>query len=854
VSETVQRLVRFFNEAKRPVLFAGAGVSAIAGVPVWAQLLSTLAEWLRAKDALSANMMVELIRKWDLLRAAEYFFLSDAVTDAERMRVLLHNLKPLNAAAVFDLCRLPFKAAITTNFDRVLNDGFAAIRREAPLDFRRGDSSFQQTLWAEDFLISRIHGAVESPSSIVLTKSHFAELGRDAVYKDVLSHFTTRANLLFVGFSFGDPAIESVLTDINRLYGPLTQGEHLALVPSDLNPEISQKLTRLCIEQLTYEHLEGDKAHTNLWSLLSKTVETLAGPAPAAMQARTASPFSTAKRYLASCYARVNLGEEITPLRNAVIEGMVSALIQQGAPKAVPVEEIVQGIHQDFALARREAAKIVNECLDALSSEKLCTWHKKLEIPTVSWNGPAEDGSRLDLAIATLVSCATDRAAVQEGLRVAEKHQHSLNSFFSHLILQRGWDLGASFASGTVPDDSDVKGIMFRSARSDVSTMDIQALVRVCETMINSPTQREAKILAALGRASFALELALKAPHTHFFHAAVLPRRIYLDANVVMPAFTFGHPLQAVYEITLKNLTTAALKVGGTQICTTTGYLSEIYNHRRLALEEYEQNPEVFAHDVMRESTYFGTAHVNVFKGAYANLLALQPDLTFAEFLREYAPYEDERQLATWLDKRGVKTIKGFDPTGLDVPAMTVELQKQYERDLLQRKNLTLIGHDAIQLAALLRDVQNGQRAVFVTADKRLREIVRAGPHSHLADHMISHVGLTQLVDLLVGVPDGSRGFSHLIWGARVSEKTNDVRQYFTTRCLQAYDEAMAMELPALVEEFADRVINEARRRGVPLENGNGQHEIFAIAGSFEDDFFQAMREKIELRERDSTT
>lgn len=842
----VHRLVRFLQESKRPVLFVGAGISAAAGVPIWGQLLNTIAEWLRPKDALVANKIIELVRTGDFLRAAEFFYLSDT-TDAERYKVLLDNLKPKNSAAVHPLCMLPVRGALTTNFDRLLNDGFAVTKKAAPLDFRRGDPSFQQTLWTDDLFVSRIHGFVESPQSIVLSKSQFDQLDEDRTYKDILTHFATRSNLLFVGFSFSDPAIDSVLSEINRVYGPLTQGAHLAVVPSDLSSDTASKLRRLNVEQLTYKHESGDHTHVNLWTLIAEVNDAFTTPRPAAENLPTSPQlFGTAKRYLASCYARLNLGTQITPLRDAVIEGSVSALIQSGAPNTVLVSDIVDAIHRDFAISKPEAAEVVRNCLEALSSEKLCIWHKKADNPTAAWNGNADDENRLDNAIASLVRSAADRAVVQEGLRITDATTIALTNFFKDLVLQRGWDLGAAFAAGKAPEDANVGRQMFAAAGTTLSTMDTQALVRVCEAMLNTPTGREAKILSELGRASFALELALKAPHSHVFHAEVLPRRIYLDANVLMPAFTRGHPLNTVYEDILGRFTAAASKVGGAQICTTTGYLNEVISHRRIAIEEYEANSEFFVEEVNREAIFFGSSNLNVFKGAFANFVLTNKAVTFPEFIKEYAPYTDEQQLAKWLHTRGVLTVSKFVSAGLDLASMTVELQKQYGQSLTQRKNITLIDHDALQLAALRRDIENGDRVVFVTADKRLREIVAAGPYKRVAQHMISHVGLTQLIDLLVGIDGNNRGLAHLMWGARVSERANEIRQYFTARCLQSYDDAMAMELPVLVEEFADRVLAEARRQGVPLDNGH--REIFTIVGSFEDQFFEAMRERIETR------
>ncbi|MFP3754145.1 SIR2 family protein [Cupriavidus sp. SIMBA_020] len=851
MQKAIDRVARFFSESKHPILFAGAGVSAKAGIPVWGSLLKAMAEWLRKTDPLLANKAIELIAKGDFLRAADVIFISDGATEAEKLKFLKENLQSNNADAIKMLCKLPFKGAITTNFDRLLNDAFARSLSLAPLDFKRGDISFRQALWATEFYVARIHGAVEEPTSIVLTQRQFDELRRDTVYQNFLSQMSTRTNLFFVGFSFADPAIENVLQEINSVYGPLTQGEHIALVPEDLPAAVEQKLNRLNIERVSYPHIDSDKNHDKLWEILSAVEKMLAAPTigPTAPTRAISKPFNTAKRYLASCYARLSLGAQLTPLRDSVIEGMVSALIQRSAPKAIPVSSIVDSLHKDMALHRREAEDIVKRCLTSLADEKLCLWHKRAEPQMVSWLGDARDEGTLQKAIETLISSAIDRAFVQEQLRETEAIRDGLREFFTSLVLQRGWDLGVAFANGIVPDSTDVKALMFRSCPG-LSTMEITTLTRVCEVLINNPTPKEATILTALGRASFALELAIQTPRSQLFHGDVLPSRVYLDANVVMPTFAIGHPFQPVYQSVLSKLSGAARAAGGTTICTTSGYVNEIVSHKRLALEQYAADPENFSEDAKREALYFGSGNVNVFVGAYANLSANDPDLTFPKYIEKYAPYETEADLAQWLGKQGVLVVKGFQLPQDKVSAMTLDLQRGYNRNRETLKLTTLIEHDAIQLAALARDLDEGKRSVFVTADKGLREIVGTIRGSTVAEHMISHIGLTQLVDLLVGDGAESRSLAHLMWDARVSEKANDVRQYFTALCLQSYDEAMAMELPSLVEEFSDRVIREAKRTGINVEAGGDDRKLFTIAGTFEDDFFNAMRNQIEKRNK----
>ncbi|NHZ92537.1 hypothetical protein F2P45_26535 [Massilia sp. CCM 8733] len=852
----VERIVKFFDDAKRPILFSGAGVSAKAGIPVWGKLLTNLAEWLRSKDPLIANKIVELIAKYDFLRAAEFFFLSDAVTDKERFGQLLQELLPTHPEKIDILCSLPFVAAVTTNFDRTLLDSFAAVRGKAPIDFKRGDSSFRQALHSDELYVCRVHGFVEDPESIVLTSRHFDEIDKDPYYRDYVASIFTRANLLLVGLSFSDPAILAVLQAVNNAYGPLAVGEHLAVVPTDVSSDVLSRLNRLNIEVVYYDHPPGDFSHSELWNVIGAVEKELKDRAKTTVKISEIPteirPFDTAKKYLASCYARSTLGSQIGPLREAIVEGMVSAIVQSASPNSVSTADLVKRIHLDTSLSMENSEELVKTSLTTLSDEKLCIWHKRSAEKKVNWIGATDDKNQLEAAISKLVSNTVDRAFVEEGYRSTTDSKKSLSAFFTQLVLQRGWDLGAAFASGKIPKGADFKVLMFQVART-LHTSDVELLSRVCERMIHNPTGEEAAILAALGRASFGLELALQAPRSQMLHSSTLPSRIYLDANVVMPAFIVGHTYHSIYAHTIDSLKTASTGNGPLQICTTYGYLNEIVSHRKLAVAQFEDNPEHFQSDVIKEAIFSGSTNMNVFVGAYANMASSNSSLSFPTFMAEFAPFVTEMELARWLSDRGVHLIKKEQVAGtLSMSDISLELQKGYASSLKSNKDVRLLEHDSVQLASLFRDVENGVRAVLVTADRRLREVVGASKLKNLASHMVSHVGLTQLVDLLIGANSDNRSLAHLLWDSTISERSNELRRYFIGLALRHYDEAMAMELPGLVEKFTDQVMTEARRKGIHVDNrvNSEQRDWFNIAGSFEDRFFAAISEKIQLRQK----
>src|SRR5262249_25229523 len=137
----------------------------------------------------------------------------------------------------------------------------------------------------------------------------------------------------------------------------------------------------------------------------------------------------------------------------------------------------------------------------------------------------------------------------------------------------------------------------------------------------------------------------------------------------------------------------------------------------------------------------------------------------------------------------------------------------------LQRQDRTIktISHDAVQMSLVDRDLNEDVRAVLVSADRKLREGLRASKFAYLGNAMINSVGLAQMIDLMVGNPSEAGSMSRLLWGARVSTATEAVRGFLIDRALEEYDEAVAMQIGELVEEIAEDAAMQADRQGIDL-------------------------------------
>jgi len=842
-------LDRFFSSSKEPILFSGAGVSSRAGVATWAGLLEKMKEWIRSRDALTTHQVDDCIRSGDYLAAADYIFMSRKVADGERLKVLSGFLSQYDASKIDNLVSLPFHAFVTTNFDRCIIDSYANLKNGTLIDIRRGDASFKETQWCSQKFLARIHGAAEFPGSIVLKTSHFESLEEDAVYKDILVNLFTHKNLLFLGCSFADPAIKSVFEYVNKLYGAAPTGLHMALVPDNVGGDFIAKLGRMNVEVVKYN---PDNHHQELWDAIDGMSNGKVVPVKAVHGALSVTNFSTAKKFLASCYARLKLSSRVAPLRGAVVEGVVSSIVQSHAPKGIDVRDVFRAVHEELGISLAEAEVLVGGAITCLVEEKMCRLHNDGGVRKVAWSDASSlDSTALDDAIHSLAGFALDRAVVQEGLRQTDGMQAGLEKFFSGLIVQRGWDLGAAFAAHKVPKDADVVGLLYELCPL-LSDTEVSAFSRVCSRMFMNPTDSEAAFLSELGRASFAMELVASCPRSVLFYKEILPHNVYLDANVLMPAITYGHPYHQVYRDTIDRLKEAVAASGGiTRVVVYYGFLNEIVSHRRKAIQIAEDWGDGFRDGILREALFYGTSNMNVFVGAYANIAQVDKNLEFSDFLKRYSPYASENDLAKWLVDKGVIVLRENQINTLDYANVSLDLQRSYANALVSGKNIRLIEHDAKQVAVLNYDHKHGQRSVFVTADKRLREMVAQGGYNNIAEYMVTNIGLTQMVDLLAGSPTEPRALTTLLWGGRASTKTEEMRQYLVSLALREYDDAIAMEMPAIVERIAEDAVMAADRAGIDMDadDPREREKFFRFVGTFEDKFFEAIREKIELRD-----
>src|SRR5690606_4896264 len=131
MAKLAQKLKLFLEESDLPVLFAGAGVSARVGIPVWGSYMKQLGVAANEYDQFTKYQIDKALQSNQFGKAASYYFLCD-IPEATKFSELVRPLKSYDADPLRSLMALPFRSIVTTNFDRSLFDAYSKETGKAP--------------------------------------------------------------------------------------------------------------------------------------------------------------------------------------------------------------------------------------------------------------------------------------------------------------------------------------------------------------------------------------------------------------------------------------------------------------------------------------------------------------------------------------------------------------------------------------------------------------------------------------------------------------------------------------------------------------------------------------------------
>ena len=204
--------IRQIQQAMRQnklVVFAGAGVSKSAGVPLWGELIEELKKELDLPqyetDFLKIPQLYKNLRKGKEFLERIKDILQDGEVQYNKIHEALLDLKPCHivTANYDDL----FEQAIVNS-----NSNFFTVSKDEDLPFNRGER-----------LLIKMHGDFKS-GNIVLTENDYLDYAKNfpLIRAYVMSIFASKL-VLFVGFSFSDINLKYILRDVRNCLGEKMQ-------------------------------------------------------------------------------------------------------------------------------------------------------------------------------------------------------------------------------------------------------------------------------------------------------------------------------------------------------------------------------------------------------------------------------------------------------------------------------------------------------------------------------------------------------------------------------------------------------------------------------------------------------
>jgi energy-coupling factor transporter ATP-binding protein EcfA2 len=272
------------------LLFAGAGLSAQAGLPTWEELVGQVIElhadedpddWRTLAERVGSipNQIAEIVGA----RVPQEQLVDDVLDVQQR--------SARREVSIFrDLSRIPFTGAVTTNYDDLLEGTFSA---RSPVALTLYESEDLPTFLREKrFVVLKLYGNLDRPASFLFTPADYAvALGSNASFERTVASLFLSNTVLFIGVSL--EGIDNFFAGLRMRYDVHTR-QHYALVPwhKDVAVEQERFRVRYGIELIPYAPAPGHPAAAAFVARLAERTSgrsSAAGPRAALQSAQIES-------------------------------------------------------------------------------------------------------------------------------------------------------------------------------------------------------------------------------------------------------------------------------------------------------------------------------------------------------------------------------------------------------------------------------------------------------------------------------------------------------------------------------------------------------------------------------------
>jgi hypothetical protein len=336
----------------RVAVFAGAGVSAAAGLPTWKGLAERLVERMRqmGKPQASVDEAADFVQRGLLVEAMSAARLSlGREFDRELRRHLDDDGRGVpEAAAALAALAPKLAGVITTNLDRLLERAFGG--QWPPI------LDPVQDLLQRPRYIFKPHGTIDNADTWVFTRDEYdlAMFGSQRL-QDLFSALYRARTLLFVGASLADDDFGLTLSRVRALAGR-NAPTHYAILPAPVGPVRREQLERAGLRLLVYENRSG--SHREVVEILSALAGVPVKNSPAVSPPPSHAPAVSSPTPAAALPAMVTPASTAT--KAPATAGPVDIFISASSRDAVWRDRLAQ---QFVAYERTKVVRIAHEGL-----------------------------------------------------------------------------------------------------------------------------------------------------------------------------------------------------------------------------------------------------------------------------------------------------------------------------------------------------------------------------------------------------------------------------------------------------------------------------------------------------------
>jgi hypothetical protein len=583
-------------EKKRCILFAGAGVSCSAGLPDWLGLGQQLCDKLEEMQLISRD---ELSHIGPLTKQRETIpiamdALYSKVTRPKICQVLSSILEPKRRSETHEILKkINLKGYLTTNYDHLLETIIAPdayrLRKSSP-DLKQ--VSFVATQLDRQFIL-KLHGDMDdmlSPDDefvikggpfMVLSKSDYMafQMNRSEHLRLSLFAILQIYSVLFVGYSFGDPYITSILNYLTQYSIFSNPSWYLTLAGQPL-PSLPSGVTAI---QPFKDWLELPNWLNNIWQEVNK------GAPPGPPKPPSPKIFSEQDKSALNL-----LGEYITGLESEDLCERVLGIIV--------IEEIKDKDQVDKDIIIDFVGKFLNVGESWAETFARCALRHLARLGVIKEN---EKGQQIKISKPVLTqlqeSARTewerDRnrffdsmiARLSEAdISFGDHFRQAVDDVLQNLCMHYGrrmaewiqWGIGQEIEPEYVEK---IANIYFSSGN------DRRIVKELIRLIMNNPSDNEVNYLYKLISASFLLNtIKLDPVASKFVKEVMLKYEIYLDSNIILPLVVREHE----NNHWIRHVIEASREFGATLLIIDDIW-EEVIGHRELAnriIDSYKGN------------------------------------------------------------------------------------------------------------------------------------------------------------------------------------------------------------------------------------------------------------------------